>query len=54
MDNNALEVIRNLDGKKICRLDAKQRLIEIVQKGIKTLIHFCDDGTVEIKNEKVA
>ena len=54
MDDVVLEEIRNVDGKKVCRVDAKHKLIEIVQKGIRTLIHFRDDGTLEIKNEKVA
>ena len=54
MDDVVLEEIRNKDGKKVCRVDAKHKLVEIVHKGIRTLIHFCDDGSLEIKNEKVA
>ena len=54
MDNVILKEVRNEDGRKVCRVDAKHKLVEIVQKGIRTLIHFRDDGTLEIKNEKVA
>lgn len=53
MDDVILEEVRNKDGKKVCRVDAKHKLVEIVLKGIRTLIHFRDDGTLEIQNEKV-
>jgi len=42
--------IKNSKGKLVCRLDEKATIVEIVQKGCKTLIHFKPDGTVKIIN----
>jgi hypothetical protein len=46
-----VEVIRNSDGKTICRADAKDKLIEIKNKDIVTTIRFLNDGTIEITNK---
>jgi len=46
-----VEVIKNSDGKTICRVDAKDKLIEIKNKDIVTTIRFLDDGTIEITNK---
>ena len=46
-----VEVIRNSDGKTICRADAKDKLVEIKSKEIVTTIRFLDDGTIEITNK---
>jgi hypothetical protein len=46
-----VEVIKNSDGKTICRADAKDKLIEIKNKDIVTTIRFLDDGTIEITNK---
>ena len=43
--------IKNDAGKLVCRLDEKAGLVEIVQKGCKTLIHFNLDGTAEVINK---
>lgn len=48
-----VEVIRNSDGKTICRADAKDKLIEIKNKDIVTTIRFLNDGTIEITNKAV-
>ena len=42
--------IKNSKGKLVCRLDEKAHIIEIVQKGCKTLIRFMPDGTAAIIN----
>ena len=46
-----MEVIKNSDGKTICRADAKDKLVEIKSKDIVTTIRFLDDGTIEITNK---
>ena len=46
-----MEVIKNSDGKTICRADAKDKLVEIKSKEIVTTIRFLDDGTNEITNK---
>ena len=46
-----MEVIKNSDGKTICRADAKDKLVEIKSKEIVTTIRFLDDGTIEITNK---
>lgn len=46
-----VEVIKNSDGKTICRADAKDKLVEIKSKEIVTTIRFLDDGTIEITNK---
>ena len=42
--------IRNIQGKLICRIDDKARIVEIVHKDSKTLIYFKTDGTAEVIN----
>ena len=44
----SLRDIRNEKEKLVCRLDEKRRIVEIVAKGCKTVIHFRPDGTVKI------
>lgn len=46
-----MEVIKNSDGKTICRADARDKLIEIKNKDIVTTIRFLNDGTIEITNK---
>ena len=46
-----MEVIKNSDGKTICRADAKDKLVEIKSKEIVTTIRFLDDGTIEVTNK---
>ncbi|NLL97647.1 MAG: hypothetical protein GX227_11135 [Clostridiaceae bacterium] len=46
-----MEVIKNSDGKTICRADARDKLIEIKNKDIVTTIRFLDDGTIEVTNK---
>ncbi len=46
-----VEVIKNSDGKTICRADARDKLIEIKNKDIVTTIRFLDDGTIEVTNK---
>jgi len=43
-----MRVIRNDKNKLICRLDEKRKIVEIMQKGNITIIHFKPNGTVEI------
>ena len=42
--------IRNLDGKKVCCIDAEKKAVEIIIKGYMTQIVFLPDGKVSIKN----
>jgi len=46
-----MEKIRNIDGKVICYADANTRIVEIVSRGIKTKIKFCDDGSIKKKSK---
>ena len=46
--------VKNAKGKKVCRLDEKNGIVEIVFKGCKTVIHFKLDGTAEIINTEDA
>jgi hypothetical protein len=46
-----VEIIKNSDGKTICRADARDKLIEIKNKDIVTTIRFLNDGTIEITNK---
>jgi len=43
-----MQHIRNILGKLVCRIDENQGIVEIVQKGYQTLIHFKPDGTAEV------
>lgn len=45
-----MEEIKNLMDKLVCRVDKSNRIVEIVSKGYKTIIHFFDDGNVKIIN----
>ena len=42
--------IKNNAGKLVCRLDDKAGIVEIVQKGCKTIIRFTLDGTAKVIN----
>jgi hypothetical protein len=46
-----LEIIKNSGGKTICRVDPKEKVIEIKNKDIVTTIRFLDDGTIEVTNK---
>lgn len=43
-----MKEVRNKDGKLVCRVDADQKLVEIVRKGVLTTLRFARDGTVEV------
>jgi len=45
-----IEVVKNADGKTVCRADGTSRIVEIVQKGFKTIIRFTPDGTYQVEN----
>ena len=49
-----MEEIRNIANKLVCRIDKKNREVEIVMKGARTLIRFEEDGTVKVKNTQAA
>lgn len=46
-----MEVIRNADGKTVCRAAAEEKLVEIKLKDTITTIRFLDDGTIEVTNK---
>ena len=48
-----MQDIKNSVGKLVCKVDAKERIVEIVHKGICTIIHMFDDGTYEVINSQV-
>jgi hypothetical protein len=43
-----MEIIKNSAGKTICCVDTQHKLVEIVHKGIKTLIRFLPNGDIEV------
>ena len=45
-----MQNVKNSDGKTICQVDDQGKLVEILHKGVKTLIKFLPDGNVEIIN----
>ena len=45
-----MEEVRNAANKLVCRLDKTKMIVEIVNKGYITVIHFIPDGRVEIIN----
>lgn len=45
-----MDVVKNADGKTVCCANAKDKSIEIVQKGFKTIIRFLPDDTYEVVN----
>ena len=45
-----MNLIKDKTGKVICSADARDKRIEILSKGVKTLIRFKRDGTVEVKD----
>jgi hypothetical protein len=49
-----MQDIRNIKGKLVCRIDEKACIVEIVQKGCKTVIHFRPDGTAKVINTTAA
>jgi len=51
---NEMQDVRNAHGKLACRLDKKERIVEIVHKGCRTVIQFKPDGTVEIINTEAS
>jgi hypothetical protein len=46
--------IRNIQGKLVCRVDKASKSVEIVVKGCVTVIHFSDDGKVNVTHTNKA
>ncbi|MGF7002571.1 hypothetical protein M2149_000960 [Lachnospiraceae bacterium PFB1-21] len=46
-----MEKIKNSNNKTVCQVNRSEKMVEIIQKGFKTLIYFLDDGTVKIINQ---
>ncbi|MBU3100696.1 MULTISPECIES: hypothetical protein [Clostridium] len=42
--------VKNSVGKTVCRVDNQGKIVEILHKGVKTLIKFLPDGNAEIIN----
>ena len=49
-----MKKIKNSNGKTICAVDALEKVVEIVFKGVKTVIKFKDNGDVEVVNNNIA
>ena len=47
-----MEVIKNGNGKTVCRADASNKIVEIVQRGFKTVSQFMEDGTMKVINSE--
>lgn len=43
-----MQVIKNCLGKTICKVDASEKVVEILFRGVKTLIKFLPDGSIEV------
>lgn len=46
-----MDEIRNAAGKLVCRIDAQNRTVEIIQKHHVTLITFNLDKTITVSNQ---
>ena len=40
--------IKNKNGKLVCKVDERNRLIEIVHKGHKTILQFLENGKLVV------
>lgn len=49
-----MKEIRNSQGKLVCRIDRPNKTVEIAVKGCVTLIHFTDDGEINVTNTNKA
>lgn len=49
-----MQTIKNANGKTVCRIDANNRKVEIVHKGIKTTVTFLESGEIKIENSTAA
>jgi hypothetical protein len=49
-----MEQVKNANDKLVCQIDKAQKMVEIVNKGYKTIIRFTADGQVVIVNVKPA
>lgn len=47
-----MEVIKNGNGKTVCRADGSTKTVEIVHKQFKTIITFLGNGTYTVTNTK--
>lgn len=47
-----MQEIKNSAGKLVCRIDATEKVVEIVHKGITTVIYILDNGTFEVVNNQ--
>ena len=45
-----MKEIKNSNGKLVCKVDEKNKIIEIVQKGYKTVQQFLENGTLVVLN----
>lgn len=45
-----MQDIKNSKGKLVCRIDASKKIVEILNRGIRTEIHLLDDGSFEVSN----
>ena len=50
---NQFTRVENPDGHQVCKVDEKNRIVEIKAKRYKTTIHFCDDGTYVAMHQMV-
>lgn len=49
-----MEIIKNLNGKRVCDRSQDRKVIEIVQKGCLTRITANQDGTLNIENVQLS
>ena len=45
-----MKEIKNSNGKLVCKVDEKNKIIEIVHKGYKTVLQFLENGTLVVLN----
>lgn len=44
--------IRNINNKLVCAINEREKMVEIVSKGVRTTITFLPNGKVKISNTK--
>lgn len=46
-----MQKVKNSAGKTICKVDAQEKLVEILHKGVITKIKFLPNGSIEVVDE---
>ncbi|WP_455537815.1 hypothetical protein [Terrisporobacter sp.] len=48
-----MDIIKNINNKTVCYVDKEKKSVEIVKKGLKTIIQFNSDDTYDVIHSKL-